>query len=521
MAILDAPIIIFAFFVACVLLILEFVLLYLILRLYWNIRRISEGVKSASASEDGITSITRDVADKESIIFNDAVESPPMPNVPEIAPVTTTADDTLSSVTSVVETPPTKPELGGRVGKESAAASPHIVQKTCKEQVIEAIRKRREVEEADLPHVKKELLDYFYSHRNGDYSKDVYSRDYYRLLDLSYDTSARIVVVGDLHSDFHSLVAMLLKLSVSNYDYFEHAYFVFLGDYLDRGGTLFEPLLLLKDLQGILGKRMILLKGNHESIYFDLTRQELKSSVRPHESSTCLNQYCGDDKQFLREFATFYSSLPVYVYLKSGNRNILLAHAAIPRDVFLHTFHFDENDGSIVFEPSVSHSEYLLKRNIILNDMIWGDPKECDKKIQVEGRFEYGRHQFNQFAHKNRLHLMLRSHEEAAYGSKSFFDKRLFTIFSTGGVKNPVTGYPHVEPAFGILQTGCLSLENSYLFQVRTKERMAVVNFFSECEFSEKQTADFDLQREFACGPEESARIREIFKNVKAAFHTG
>ena len=45
----------------------------------------------------------------------------------------------------------------------------------------------------------------------------------------------------------------------------------------------------------------------------------------------------------------------------------------------------------------------------------------------------------------NGIDRVFRSHEPAQNGVEAFYDNRLFTIFSNGGTRNPVTGYPEVE----------------------------------------------------------------------------
>ena len=334
-----------------------------------------------------------------------------------------------------------------------------------KQEVLNVIMKRREVEEEDLPMVMKELSSHFSHYPSGHWAEDLSDHSYYRLLDLRKEPSIRVVVIGDIHCDYYSLSAILLKLSIAQYDYFGKSYFVFLGDYLDRGACLFEPLLLLKDLKEILGDRMIMLKGNHESISYDAEKQTLKAFVRPNDSCECLKQYCSDSPEFLKAFAEYYRKLPTYVYLKTQGKNVLLTHASIPRDIFLNTFKFTEEDGRIHFETTIPEGERLLKRKTILKDMIWGDPKDYDEKMQVEGRFEFGRKQFERFYVRNHIDLIMRSHEEASLGYKSFFNNRVFTIFSTGGDKNPQAGYPEAEPAFAIISGSDLTIENSFLYQ--------------------------------------------------------
>lgn len=387
-----------------------------------------------------------------------------------------------------------------------------------RQNILNAIMKRREVEEENLPMVIKELSSHFSHYPSEHWAEDLNDHSYYRLLDLRKEPSSRVVVIGDIHCDYYSLSAILLKLSIAQYDYFGKAYFVFLGDYLDRGACLFEPLLLLKDLKEILGDRMIMLKGNHESISYDAEKQTMKAFVRPNDSCECLKQYCSDAPEFLKAFADYYFKLPTYVYLKTPSKNILLTHASIPRDIFLNTFKFDEEDGHIQFETIIPEGDRLMKRMAILKDMIWGDPKDYDEKMQVEGRFEFGRKQFERFYSRNRIDLILRSHEEASLGYKSFFNNRVFTIFSTGGDKNPQTGYPEAEPAFAIINEGDLTIENSFLYQCLEGGNRWAVNLFSYQKYYGREAAGFQLSEEFVCDAEEREKQKKAFKAIRGAF---
>jgi len=387
-----------------------------------------------------------------------------------------------------------------------------------KQEILKAVSKRREVEEEDLPDVIKELSSHFSQYPSGHWAEDLNDLSYYRFLDLRNDPSTRVVVIGDIHCDYYSLAAILLKLSIAQYDYFGKAYFVFLGDYLDRGTCLFEPLLLLKDLKEILGDRMIMLKGNHESISYDAEKQTLKAYVRPNDSCECLKQYCSDVPEFLKAFAEYYRKLPTYVYLKTQGKNILLTHASIPRDIFLDTFKYDEEEGRIQFETIIPEGDRLMKRKSILKDMIWGDPKDYDEKMQVEGRFEFGRKQFEKFYGHNHIDLILRSHEEASLGYKAFFNNRVFTIFSTGGDKNPQTGYPEAEPDFAIISGDDLTIENSFLYQCLEGGNRWAVNLFSHQKYYGREAAGYQLSEEFVCNAEEREKQKKAFKAIRNAF---
>lgn len=393
-----------------------------------------------------------------------------------------------------------------------------------KDMVIKAVINRsKEIQPEDLARVEEEMLVYFDDCKNEDYFNDINSTCYYQLLDLREKTEKKVVVIGDVHCDYKSLAAILLKLSASEYDYFEKGYFVFLGDYLDRGCALFEPLLLLMDLKRILGDRLIMLRGNHEMIEYDEEKQELAGKVLPLDSVPCLNEYCIDNKAFLKSFAYFYHTLPTYVYLKAADMHILLTHGAIPRQVFLDVFSFDVNTGAIVFadeELARLNMNQLQARNQILNDMIWGDPSADLEKYQVNGRFEFGSKQYEAYAQKNKLSRVFRSHEPVDDGFESFFNDCVCTIFSTGGAMNEQTGYPEVEPAFAIINPdGGYHIENSFLYHVIIEDEVGICcNLYNGELIKRQEIKKYSVNPEFYCTDEKIMQIASLFNKVNEGF---
>ena len=413
-----------------------------------------------------------------------------------------------------------------------------------KEQVINAVLRRGKAANTDdLPKIEKEMTAFFDEYKNADYFRDYSSDAYFRLLDFSDTPEARVVVVGDIHCDYNSLAAILLKLSVSNYDYFEKAIFVFMGDYLDRGTAMFEPLLLLMDLKRILGDRLIMLRGNHELINYNEETEELESQVIPQDSCPVLNDYCGDDKAFLQAFGYFYKTLPTYVYVKAGGQNVLLTHASIPRQIFLDKFSYDQNTGAIVFDPrflyeqrnlaqdrteddslktmtGILNGALLKTRNRILLDMIWGDPSSDREKYQVSGRFQFGSSQFEAYSRKNHISRLFRSHEPVRNGYQSFFDNQLFTIFSTGGDKNEQAGYGNINPAFAVIQgDGSYFIENSYIYRVELCGALIVVyNPFSGEFLDFKSSGRCAVNKEFVCSETTLLQIESVFSKIKEGF---
>lgn len=313
----------------------------------------------------------------------------------------------------------------------------------------------KELNEEDLPRVQQELKAFFDSQEK---------EPYYKELDLRYTREdRRVVVIGDTHCDYRSLAGIMKKLTLSSYDYFENAYFIFLGDYLDRGMILFEYLLLLTGIKKLLGERCIFLKGNHELISYDTVSRELESMVYPADSCPTLNNYCGSDKEFLEKFGNYFSQLPYYLLLKTDNSTDLLVHGGIARDTYADLFTISHETGEML----ISTDESLRPR--ILDNMIWSDPRNEDFRMQgASSRFEFGRQQFEHFVSNNKIDRIFRSHEPVKNGMKAFYDNRLYTIFSNGGEGNPDTGYQEViNPVFGIIATdGSVRFESIYFKKI-------------------------------------------------------
>ena len=424
----------------------------------------------------------------------------------------------VNNKSATEEGKPDNKETGGEIDTKGKGVKKEE-DKSHKEKVLDSILyRKKEIGENDLPRVEKELMGYFAKYPTKDYFNDLNAKEYYRFIDLRDNPKGRVVVIGDIHCDYLSLAAALLKLSVSDYDYFGKAYFVFLGDYLDRGTALFEPLLLLMDLKRILGERMIMLRGNHELIAYDSQKQSIRSRVIPSQSSECLNDFCGNNKTFLEKFSYFYRTLPTYVYLKTKDKVVLLTHASIPRSNNHAHITIHQNNGSIVFDDTVTVTDQLNIRNMILHDMVWGDPKEVEEKIQCDGRFEFGSKQFDQFVLQNHIDLMIRSHEEVPIGYKAFFGKRLYTLFSTGGEKNPQTGYPNVEPAFAVVQNQNCYFENSYIYQKNIDGKRFFANLFSNIAYTEAQIENCKLNEEFLCDEVTWGKVKSIMKEVRSGF---
>lgn len=358
------------------------------------------------------------------------------------------------------------------------ATSNHLL----RQNVLALVAKyRKDINEEDLLRIQSELKAFFESQPH---------QPYYLLMDRRYEKEdKRLVIIGDTHCDYNSLAALFDKLSLSAYDYFANATFIFLGDYLDRGNILFEYLMLLVGFKKLLGERCIFLKGNHELIEYNAVTEKLESMVRPAETCPTLNSYCGTDKEFLTKFADYFTNLPYYILLKTTKGTDLLLHGGIPRDAIMDKCTISHDTGELL----VSGDERI--RAMALDNMIWADPRQERFKLQGGGsRFEFGYEQFEQFVIANKIDRIFRSHEPVHNGVEAFYDNRLYTVFSNGGTKNPVTGYPEVEnPVVAIMGVdGEVRFESIFFKKVTINKGYTILN--TVLYMGEDASAGFSLE---------------------------
>ncbi|EPS60687.1 hypothetical protein M569_14115, partial [Genlisea aurea] len=112
------------------------------------------------------------------------------------------------------------------------------------------------------------------------------------------DSNSRVVVVGDVHGQLHDTLFLLKDAGFPSDDRF----FVFNGDYVDRGAWGLEVFLLLLSWKVLMPKRIYLLRGNHESKYC--------TSVYGFEKEV-LTKYGDNGKHVYRKCLGCFEGLPL------------------------------------------------------------------------------------------------------------------------------------------------------------------------------------------------------------------
>ena len=302
------------------------------------------------------------------------------------------------------------------------------------------------IKDSDLPFLISEFSEFYKSQLSGGIHPSIIRIN----TGTSTETNKapthipRIVIIGDIHSDFNALSSILNKLAASQYDYFASAYIIFCGDYTDRGRRPFETMRLLYALKTAMGERCILLKGNHELIRYSCMM--LRPTFLPADTSELMNRKLSPEVNNL--YFSYLSRLPYLVSLNHCGTNYLITHGSIPR--YDYASYYNEDKLIECLLPLSDHS----KEGIMLNQMLWGDPGDASSSFRgTELRFEFSKAEFNDFMDRHGYDILIRGHQPVDSGVMFCYNNRLISVFSSGGHNNADSCYPDdvSSPSFVII----------------------------------------------------------------------
>ena len=136
---------------------------------------------------------------------------------------------------------------------------------------------------------------------------------------FNFDKYTRINVFGDIHGCFEPL-----KEYFNKYPYNENEFYVFCGDYLDRGIQNKETLEFLMELSE--NKNVLFLEGNHEKwlkLYAHDELEEIKSKIFLNKTAKDILDI---DKKDIR---TFCRKIGQIAYFSYNNRDYIITHGGL------------------------------------------------------------------------------------------------------------------------------------------------------------------------------------------------
>jgi protein phosphatase len=225
--------------------------------------------------------------------------------------------------------------------------------------------------------------------------------DVLRTENIMLQLPASIYVVGDIHGNLNDLLRIFEKFGFPPF-----TRYLFLGDYVDRGSNSLEVILLLFALKVKFPDFIYLLRGNHETEqismkygFYDETLRKYSSNIFEHAQNV-------------------FARLPLCAIV--GDK-IFCVHGGIGRKM------------PLISEIATLHKPFKIQGNNLFSNLMWSDPhKQQDKFIRSERGLGYffNEKALNKFLQKNKVDLLIRSHETCEGGSEQVFHQCL-TIFSS------------------------------------------------------------------------------------------
>jgi diadenosine tetraphosphatase ApaH/serine/threonine PP2A family protein phosphatase len=213
--------------------------------------------------------------------------------------------------------------------------------------------------------------------------------------------TGHFTIVGDIHGDVLSLIRIFQQLGWP-----DSRSYLFLGDYVDRGGSSCEVLVLLYCLKILFPGNIFLLRGNHE---FGSLTQLYGFRVE------CASKFL---MKVYSEFLNSFQGLPVAAIV---NDTIFCVHGGI----------VPELAGQIDSLEKIGEAATNVETN-----MLWSDPDESSEGFGSSPRgrgFLFGADVFDAFLRETGFTMMIRGHEHCGNGCAWPFgtDGRLLTVFSS------------------------------------------------------------------------------------------
>ncbi|XP_077210842.1 serine/threonine phosphatase 7 isoform X2 [Tasmannia lanceolata] len=229
--------------------------------------------------------------------------------------------------------------------------------------------------------------------------------------------NSSVVVVGDLHGQWHDVIFLLKDAGLPS----DCRFFVFNGDYVDRGAWGLETFLLLLSWKVFLPHRVFLLRGNHESKYC--------TSVYGFEQEV-MAKYGNQGKHAYKKCLGCFEGLPLAsiiasrVYTAHGGlfRSIPVVSSKRPKGKKGRKTVFNQDVNSLMLgsldELSKARRTVLNPPweglNLIPGDVLWSDPSMkpgLSPNIERGIGLLWGPDCTEEFLKRYNLKLIIRSHE--------------------------------------------------------------------------------------------------------------
>ncbi|ETP50198.1 hypothetical protein F442_04419 [Phytophthora nicotianae P10297] len=231
----------------------------------------------------------------------------------------------------------------------------------------------------------------------------------------------RMIVVGDLHGQLEDLLTIMEKNGVPS----SKTWYLFNGDFVDRGAHGVEIMLLLLAFKLLYPEFVFLNRGNHEERMINEVfgfQAEVYSKYGSGWSGLGSSVNYSASKLF-QMFETVFDLFPVFALV---NKCIFVVHGGLSnhKNVTIEELLQLDHRG----EPTQGTS----RADELLMHLLWSDPCEEDgwKPSSRGAGVEFGPDITKAFCKRNGVSLIIRSHECREEGFDIVHDGLLLTVFS-------------------------------------------------------------------------------------------
>ena len=227
------------------------------------------------------------------------------------------------------------------------------------------------------------------------------SREIFLSQEMLLELALPLVIVGDIHGQFESLLAFFDKCG-----YPPNTNYLFLGDYVDRGKYSLETICLLMSYKCLYPENIFLLRGNHEC-------GSISKIYGFYDE--CKRRY---NIKLWKTFCDVFDCLPISAIVGD---TVLCMHGGLSPE--LHSL-----DQIRAIERPMDIPECGL-----ICDLLWSDPDEDITGWGENDRgvsYTFGGDVVTEFLEKMGVSLICRAHQVVEDGYAFFQRRKMVTLFS-------------------------------------------------------------------------------------------
>lgn len=229
-------------------------------------------------------------------------------------------------------------------------------------------------------------------------------------------------VFGDVHGQLRDLLVLFGYFGFPNHrgGDIHTTNYVFNGDWVDRGPHQLETIIVLFALKAMYPSRITLVRGNHE---FRAMSEAMGEAGFKH----AIKQHLPSMEHGLRAYEAVHDTFDWLPLAAVVSESVLVVHGGVGDGSW------SVDDLARVQRPlQDEHSETCTRQ------ALWSDPSDSDAHMRSgvhesargEDIPEFGPDITERFCHRNKISLVIRSHQFCRQGYKVMHSGRLVTLFS-------------------------------------------------------------------------------------------